>query len=426
MSKESLPISQQLLPDNVSLSGKGELLIGGCRVDQLIDKYQTPLFIYDEDHIRRRCQEIKTYFGDGASYATKAFSCRFLNRIINQEGLKFDVSTLGEMHAVLEADVDPSNLIVHGNNKSFAELTLAVERGVHRIVVDSFDELDRLRDVFNQTGRTADILLRVSPGVEAHTHEYTTTGTDDNKFGFTVSTGLADQAIKQAQKSPAVNLLGLHAHIGSQVLDVDCFKQAASVVIEFAKRYQIDELSLGGGLGVSYTAHDRSPSIADWSHSIRVAAQELGFDRPISVEPGRSIVAQAAITVYQVGTIKELPGLRTYVSVDGGMSDNPRPSLYQSVYEAFLPRAVRSPREQQVRLVGKHCESGDILIREAWLPSDLAVGDLVAIPVTGAYHYAMSSNYNRLPKPAVVFVKDGQSQLAIRRQTYQDLSSCEL
>jgi diaminopimelate decarboxylase len=270
------------------------------------------------------------------------------------------------------------------------------------------------------------VLLRVTPGVEAHTHHYVATGQDDSKFGLTVSSGLALKAVERAIASDALDLVGLHAHIGSQVFRVGSYAEALAVIADFAAPFGLPELSIGGGLGVAYVEGEVAPSITEWAAILRHAASDLGIDASLWAEPGRSIVAQAAITLYTAGTIKELAGIRTYVAVDGGMSDNPRPVLYGSGYETFAPARVAEDRSAKVRLVGKHCESGDVLVRDGWVPEGLAVGDIVATPVTGAYGHSMGSNYNKVLRPAVAFVSDGEARLVIRRETLDDLMATDV
>jgi diaminopimelate decarboxylase len=347
-------------------------------------------------------------------------------RLAHEEGLLLDVATGGEMHVALAAGVPADRLVVHGNNKSLDELRRAATAGVHHIVVDSFDELDRLDDLHAEGLPVPRVQLRVTPGVEAHTHEFVRTGQDDTKFGFTASSGAAREAVDRARRSPAVDLIGLHCHIGSNVFAVDSFTAAAGVMAEVAAPFDLPTLTLGGGLGVAYVDGEEAPTIAQWGRAVRKAAEEHGITADVYVEPGRAIVAAAAVTLYTAGTIKDLPGIRTYVAVDGGMSDNPRPVLYGSGYEAFLPRAALAARTRPVRIVGKHCESGDVLLREAHLPADLAVGDIVCTPVTGAYGHSMGSNYNKVPRPPVVFVRDGRARLVVRRETYDDLVRLDL
>jgi diaminopimelate decarboxylase len=292
---------------------------------------------------------------------------------------------------------------------------------VGRIVVDSFDELDRLAALHAEDGLRPKILVRATPGVEAHTHDFIRTGQVDSKFGFGVVAGDAARAVARAQDSPAVELVGVHMHIGSQVFVADFFHQAIDVVAPFVHEFELGELSIGGGLGVAYVEGEEAPTITQWARSVRDATEAAGITARVTAEPGRAIVASAAITLYTVGTIKELPDIRTYVSVDGGMSDNPRPVLYGSGYEAFLPRDPFADRERSVRIVGKHCESGDVLVREAAVPADLVVGDVLATPVTGAYGHSMGSNYNKVLRPAVVFVEGGNARAVVRRESLDDL-----
>jgi len=344
-------------------------------------------------------------------------------KLAHEEGMHLDVATLGELHVAKTAGVPPSDCVFHGNNKSVEELQTAMHAGVGRIVVDSFDEIDRIEAIHADTGLVASVLIRITPGVEAHTHEFIATGQDDSKFGFTVSTGLADQAIARAAESAAINLLGIHAHIGSQVFRVDSLRESARVLSEISQRYGLPELSVGGGLGVAYVGGEEAPTISQWGRSVLEATGEAGISSTVLAEPGRSIVAAAGMTVYEVGTIKQLEGIRTYVAVDGGMSDNPRPVLYGSGYEVFVPTRANADRPDTVRVVGKHCESGDIIIRDAAVPGDLAVGDLLVTPVTGAYGHSLASNYNKVTRPAVVFVRDGAARLVVRRETLDDLIS---
>ena len=300
---------------------------------------------------------------------------------------------------------------------------------MHHIVVDSFDELDRLDAIFT-SGVTAErrpaVLLRLTPGIHAHTHDFISTGQDDSKFGFTVSTGAAAEAIARARASRSVELVGVHCHIGSNVFRAESFAEAMAVMAGIANPLELPELVIGGGLGVAYVEGEEAPSITEWAAQVLKAAGEAKVRARVSVEPGRAIVAQAAVTLYTVGTIKHIDGVRTYVSVDGGMSDNPRPVLYGSGYEAFLPRSFEADRPMTARLVGKHCESGDVLVFDAQLPADTHVGDVLATPVTGAYGHSMASNYNRLLRPPVVFVRDGHARLVIRRETEADLLATDV
>ncbi len=415
----ALPLS--LLPDTAVVASDGRLSIGGCDLLELAERFGTPLFVYDEAHLRARCRESVAAFGDGVAYATKAFLCRAMARLAHEEGMHLDVATGGELHVALSAGVPPERLVLHGNNKSTAELRDARRARVGRIVVDSFDELDRLAALHAEDGLVPKVLVRVTPGVEAHTHEFVRTGQVDSKFGFGVAAGDAARAVGRATDSPAVELVGVHIHIGSQVFVADFFHEAVEVVAPWVREIGLPELSIGGGLGVAYVEGEEAPTITEWGTAIVTACREAGIEARVSAEPGRSVVAQAAVTLYTVGTIKEVPGVRTYLSVDGGMSDNPRPVLYGSGYEAFLPRAVDASRPRPVTIVGKHCESGDVLVREARVPADVAVGDVLATPVTGAYGHSMGSNYNKVLRPAVVFVADGQAREVVRRETVDDL-----
>jgi diaminopimelate decarboxylase len=416
-----LAVPQSLLPDTAREADDGSLFIGGCSVIELAQIYGTPLFIYDEEHLRRRCREAFAAFGDQTVYAGKAFLCLAMARLAHEEGLRLDVASGGELFVALSAGVPGDRLVMHGNNKSMDELREAAAAGVGRLVVDSFDELVRIETLHAETNHVFDVLIRVTPGIEAHTHHYVATGQDDSKFGFTLSSGLAAEAVSRARANPGVNLRGCHVHIGSQVFLVNSFAAALSAMAPFVRTHQLEELSMGGGLGVAYVEGEQAPSITEYGNVLRTAAAEVGLETALAVEPGRAIVAGAAITVYRVGTIKEVAGIRTYVAVDGGMSDNPRPVLYGSGYETFLPRAVKADRTRSVRVVGKHCESGDVLVRDGSVPEDIRVGDLLATPVTGAYGHSMGSNYNKVPRPAVVFVRDGNARVVVARESYDDL-----
>ena len=416
----------ELLPDTAEVGPDGGLWIGGCSVATLAAEHGTPLFVYDEEHLRARCREAVAAFGDGVAYATKAFLCRAMARLAHEEGMHLDVATAGEMHVALAAGVPPERLVLHGNNKSELELAAARTVGLGRIVVDSDDELDRLERLHRADGVVPRVLLRVTPGVEAHTHEFVKTGQDDSKFGFTLSTGKAAAAVDRSRASEAVELVGIHFHIGSQVFVADFFRQAVAVVAPWFNDLRLPELSVGGGAGVAYVAGEEAPTITDWGSAVRSACAEAGITARVTAEPGRAITAAAAVTVYTVGTVKELPGIRTYVAVDGGMSDNPRPVLYGSGYETLLVRAPTADRPRTVTVVGKHCESGDLLVRSAAVPEDLAVGDLLVTPVTGAYGHSMGSNYNKVLRPAVVFASGGEARLVIRRETPDDLLATDV
>lgn len=413
-----------LLPETASIDAAGQLTVGGCNVLDLAAEFGTSLFVYDEEHLRNRCREAVGAFGDGVAFAGKAFLCKAMAKLAHEEGMHIDVASGGELHVVLDAGVPADRIVLHGNNKSSGEIHAALDAGVSRIVVDSFDEIDRIEALEHPT--TAKVLLRVTPGVKAETHDFISTGQDDSKFGFGVSSGQAGLAVERAHSSDAMELIGIHNHIGSQVFRVESFAEALSVVAEFSEPLGLSELSVGGGLGVAYVEGESAPSISAWGAMIAEACDRLGVSAHVLAEPGRAIAAQAALTLYTVGTIKTLPDIRTYVAVDGGFGDNPRPVLYGSDYTTFLPRDPAADRPQRVRVVGKHCESGDILVRDAPVPADLSVGDVLATPVTGAYGQGMGSNYNKVLRPAVVFVRDGDARLVIRRETLDDLLATDL
>jgi diaminopimelate decarboxylase len=414
-------VSRHLLPLTATVADDGRMSVGGCDLLDLAAEHGTPLFVYDELHLRERCREAVSAFGGRASYASKAFLCKAMANLVHEEGLGIDVATGGELHIALAAGMPPEQIVLHGNNKSTDELRQALDAGVGRIVVDSDDELDRIESLVAAGGRRPTVLLRVTPGVEAHTHEYVMTGQDDSKFGFGLASGAAERALDRAQRSGAVDVAGIHAHIGSNIFLLSGFTKALEKLAPFVQASGVGELSIGGGLGVAYVEGEETPTFAAWAGVLHQAARDLGITTDLHVEPGRSIAAGAAITLYTVGTIKDLPGIRTYVSVDGGMSDNPRPVLYGSGYEAFLPRETEAARPVTATIVGKHCESGDVLVRDAQLPDDVRVGDVLATPVTGAYGHSMASNYNKVPRPPVLFVRDGEARTVVRRETLDDL-----
>ncbi len=418
-------LPRSLLPANATVDASGKLSIGGCDLVELAAEYGTPLFVYDEEHLRARCRQAVAAFGEGVSYASKAFLCGAMARLAHEEGMCLDVATGGELDLALAAGVPAGRLVMHGNNKSEAELRAALAAGVRRLVVDSFDELDRLDRLAAEGLEVPPLLVRVTPGVEAHTHEYLRTGIADSKFGFGLASGAAQAAVERLEASPH-RLAGIHAHIGSQVFDAGFFADAVAVLAPFVVPLGLDELSLGGGLGVAYVEGEEAPTIGEWAQEMLAACDAAGIESRVTTEPGRAIVAQAAVTLYRVGTVKDIPGVRTYVAVDGGMSDNPRPVLYGSGYEAFLPRETDAARPRPVRVVGKHCESGDIIVHHAMVPTDLAVGDVLATPVTGAYGHSMGSNYNMVVRPAVVFAAGGSAHLVVRRETYDDLKARDL
>ncbi|WP_419843040.1 diaminopimelate decarboxylase [Candidatus Poriferisodalis sp.] len=456
------PIPFRLLPDTAELTDRGHLRIGGCSLVELAAEFGTPLFVYDESHLRARCRAAVAAFDGCAAYAAKAFLCAAMARLAISEGIDIDVASGGELATVLRAFEDAGasggdvarRVVMHGNNKSVGELAMARAAGVGRIVVDSFAELDRLEELHRADGSVPRVLLRVTPDVRAETHEYISTGQADSKFGFGVGQGAAAEgaaglAVKRAAAMSSVELVGIHCHVGSQVFRVASLTRALDAVAAFAGAMfggtgfggtgsggagpaagPLRELSVGGGLGVAYVESEQAPTIAEWGQALTsrwaVLAEEHGLDARLVAEPGRAIAATAAVTIYTVGAVKEVPGVRTYVAVDGGYGDNPRPMLYGSDYTAFMPARADEPRPQRVRLVGKHCESGDVIVRSAPVPAGLAAGDLVATPVTGAYGYSMGAPYNRIGRPAVVFVAGGDARLVIRRETIDDLLALDV
>jgi diaminopimelate decarboxylase len=406
----------------------------GGALEALARDHGTPLFVYDEDDMRRRCHEYVANFGAGnVAYAGKAFLCSAMARLVADEGLQLDVATGGELHVALRAGFPADRIIFHGNNKSTEELEQALDAGVGRVVADSSDELDRLEHLATGRSTRPHVLVRVTPGVEAHTHEFIETGTDESKFGFIAAGGVALAAALRVARSPALELAGLHCHIGSQIYVLESYRLAMEIVVALAGEIEAEggtpvrELNLGGGLGVRYLLDDPDHTVAEYAATVRnacdAAVTATGLERPprLMVEPGRSISGPAAVTLYRVGTVKEIPGGRTYVAVDGGMSDNPRPVLYGAGYEAYLPTRINEPRPLVCSVAGKHCEQGDLVVADARLPEGVRVGDLLAVPVTGAYGYAMASNYNKVPRPAVVFVREGKARVVVRRETPEDL-----
>jgi diaminopimelate decarboxylase len=411
----------------------GVLTIGGVDVIALAEQFGTPAYILDEDDLRSRCREWREAFADGdVYYAGKAFLCLSVARWVIEEGLGLDVCTGGELAVALRAGVPTHRIVFHGNNKSVPELERAVDNRIGRVVVDSFEELARLAFVAERAEVRQPILLRVTPGVEAHTHEYVATGQEDQKFGFSLASGAAAEAVRRALRLPALELLGLHAHIGSQIFETQGFALAAHRMVGLLAEIKIEhgielaELNLGGGLGIAYTEADLPMPVAEAAERLRsIVASECasaGVTAPrLAVEPGRAISGPSTVTLYEVGTVKVLPGLRTYVSVDGGMSDNIRTALYDAHYTAALASRISDATPQPVTISGKHCESGDIVVKDVALPADLAPGDLIAVPASGAYHRSMASNYNHVPRPPVVAVRDGVARVIVRRETEDDL-----
>ncbi|HLU96592.1 MAG TPA: diaminopimelate decarboxylase [Thermobifida alba] len=411
----------------------GEITVGGVGVTELAREHGTPLYVLDEADFRARARDYRLAFHDAdVYYAGKALLTKAVARWVAEEGLKLDVCSGGELAVALAAGFPPERIGMHGNNKSEAELARALDVGVGRIIVDSFDEIDRLERLAAERGRVPEVLVRVTTGVEAHTHEFVATAHDDQKFGLSMSNGAAAEAVRRLLASEHVRLVGLHSHIGSQIFDTAGFEVAARRLSAFLTRIHAEhgvvlpELDLGGGLGIAYLPDDDPldpKTIAERLTSIvahECAAQNLPMPR-IAVEPGRAVAGPAGITLYEVGTVKNVEGIRTYVSVDGGMSDNIRTALYGAEYTCVLASRHSDAEPMLSRLVGKHCESGDIVVRDLYLPADVRPGDLVAVAATGAYCHSMASNYNHLPRPAVVAVREGRARTLVRRETEEDL-----
>ena len=432
---------QSILPVTAGVNTAGHLMLGGCDAVALAQEYGTPLYVFDEETLRGQCRAFtgafaRRYPPTMVAYAAKAYAGPALLRLVAEEGLGLDVVSGGELAIALAAGFPPERIHLHGNNKGADELREALAAGIGRIVVDNLDELELLNRIAGERGTTADILLRLSPGVDPHTHDKITTGILDTKFGMSVQTGDAAAAVARALAAPHLNLLGYHCHIGSQVFEKESYAQAVDVMLGFAAAmrarhgYTPEEFSPGGGFAVQYVAEWPAPAADVYAElvvdALQAACERHGLPLPrLFVEPGRAIVARAGVALYTVGTRKAIPGVRTYVSVDGGMADNIRPAIYDARYEALVAdRAPAAPTET-VTVAGKYCESGDILIRDIALAAPRA-GDILAIPASGAYCVPMSSNYNAALRPAIVFVKDGTARLVRRRETYEDLVRSEV
>lgn len=421
---------------SMKINSQGHLEIGGCDVIDLAHQWGTPLYILDEALIRKNCQEYLKAFSDGPTnnlviYASKALLIPALCRILQEEGLGLDVVSGGELYIALSAGFPAEKIFFHGNNKSLAELEFALKEGIGRIVIDNFYEIQLLQKLAQDKGYKPKVLLRLTPGIEAHSHEYIRTGQIDSKFGFTLANGDALRAVKTVLASELLQLKGLHCHIGSQILELEPFGHTAKVMMEFLHELRqetgwvAEELDLGGGLGIYYCQGDRPPAISDYAQIIRAqvksASETFNYPHPtIIVEPGRSLVGATGITIYTIGSIKEIPGVRKYIAVDGGMTDNPRPALYQARYEGLIANKANLLEQEVVSVAGRCCESGDMLIWDLKVPA-VEHGDILAISSTGAYTYSMSSNYNCLPKAAIILVNEGQAKLAVARECYADL-----
>jgi diaminopimelate decarboxylase len=429
---------KDVLPSTARLRSDGHLEIGGADTVELAQEFGTPLFVMCDQTFRERARAYRTAYPDAdVYYAGKAFLCVAMARMVAEEGLGLDVASGGELHTALKADFPPERIIFHGNNKSDAELMMGVEAGVGRIVADSTEELERLDRIAASRGRRVRVMLRVTPGVEAHTHEYIQTGQEDSKFGMSVEGGVALEAAKRASDLSNIEVLGFHSHIGSNITGVEAFLRTVEILAEFCANVRDacgivpSELNLGGGLGIAYTRGDFPARVDNFAEQMRAKlAEEMGrVDIPVprmAVEPGRWLVANAMVTLYTIGVVKEIPGIRTYVAIDGGMSDNIRPALYGARYEALLANKADVPADRVVTIAGAHCEQGDILIRDVSLPTSVRRGDVLAVPATGAYGFSMASNYNRFPRPAVIAVTDGHARYLVRRETYEDLTARDL
>ena len=428
-----------LFPLTAEVNSRGHLVIGGCDSAELAAEFGTPLYIFDEFSLSSKCAEFKTEFGGrypgtGVIYAAKAFMNTALARLFNEEGLGLDVVSAGELHIAREAGFPLDRVYFHGNNKSVEELKLALEWRVGRIVVDNLPELSMLDGLAGERGAKPDILLRLSPGVDPHTHRYIATGVIDSKFGFPMLG--AEEAVARAISAANLNLVGLHFHIGSLIHEVAPYELAIERVLDLAgemkKRhgFELKELDIGGGFAIQYTRDMPAPSVSTYAEVITARVigkcRELGLAPPrLTIEPGRAVVGQAGVALYRVGVIKEIPGVRRYVSVDGGMGDNIRPALYGARYEAVVANKMNEKETGEVTIAGKFCESGDILIRDISLPP-LVTGDIIAIPGSGAYCLPMGSNYNASLRPAVIMVREGKGRLIRRRETFADLTRCDL
>lgn len=421
----------------VKINEKNHLEIGGCDCLELASTYGTPLYVMDENLIRENCRMYKSaiekyYDGNGlVVYASKAFCTTAICKILEQEGLGLDVVSGGELYTAVTAGFPMERVYFHGNNKTCEELMLAVENNVGRIVIDNKEESVTLNEIASGSGKTVNVSFRIKPGIDVDTHEFISTGQVDSKFGMAIENGEAFETISNALKLSNLNVMSLHCHIGSQLFDVELFKSAAKVMLEFMEELkgklgiEIEELNLGGGFGVKYTEEDEEidydSCIGAVSEVVKSVCSQKGIKIPkIVIEPGRSIVAPAGITLYRIGSVKEIKNIRKYVAVDGGMTDNPRYAMYQAKYDAVIVNKPDAPRTEKVTIAGKCCESGDILVKDIMLPQ-VSVGDVLAVFTTGAYNYSMSSNYNRIPRPPVVLVKEGKARIIVKREDYKDV-----
>jgi diaminopimelate decarboxylase len=413
-----------VFPLTARVNERGHLEVGGCDVVELAERFGTPAYIYAEEDMRARARAYVEAFSARTDdfeviYASKALPITAVYRLMEEEGLSIDVASGGELQLALRAGVEPKRIFMHGNNKSERELRLAFDSGIGYLVLDSFTEIERAERLLD---RTQDVLIRVTPGIKASTHSYVQTGQLDSKFGFGLVDGLAEEAVRRVRASRRLNLVGIHAHIGSQIFELDPYVKTIQLLADFID-FECRLLNVGGGLGIAYTSEDEPASIEDYV-DVKVRGVQRAFDPAprVLIEPGRSLVGNAGVTAYRIGTIKEIPGVRTYVAVDGGMSDNLRPMLYGARYEATIADRAEAPATHVSTIAGMHCESGDLLIKDVALPEP-RVGDVLVTPATGAYGYAMANNYNGVPRPPVIFCKDGEARAVIRRETYEDLAA---
>lgn len=428
--------------DSLSVNDQGTLTIGGMDTVKLAEKYGTPLYVFDEDGIRENCRAYvksieENYGGNGlVLYASKAFSCLAMYKIAKEEGMGVDVVSGGELYTANKAGFPMERVYFHGNNKTMEEIKLGIALGVGVFVVDNLCELEHIDYFAAMEHKKVNVMLRIKPGIDAHTHSFIRTGQIDSKFGFALETGEALAAAKQAARMRGVNLVGVHCHIGSQIFDIEPFVLAAEVMVNFMAQVkeetgkELSQLNLGGGFGIKYTSDDKPVPYGEYmtkvANAVKDTCEKTGVTLPkIIIEPGRSIVGSEGITLYRIGNVKTIPDIRTYISVDGGMGDNPRYILYQSKYEFVCANKANEPKTKTVTVAGKCCESGDLLGENVEL-QDVVAGDYLAVLSTGAYNYSMASNYNRIPRPAAVMIKDGEDRLIIRRESYEDLAMNDL
>ncbi len=431
---------QRVFPETTEVNNRGHLAIGGCDLLELASQYGTPLYVFDEDMLRNRCRQFVQEFRARHQETTVVYACKAyvnpaLARIFIEEGLGLDVVSGGELAVAKAVDFPPEMVYFHGNNKGREELGESLAWNIGRVVVDSFHELELLDRLANEAGKVQEILIRVSPGVDPHTHAHTTTGILDSKFGFPIQTGQAEEAVRAALRSSNLKLVGLHFHLGSPIFELEPYKVAMELVLNFASRFReegltLQEISPGGGFAIAYTRDQEPPAVGDYAEAIVSTMLDtcgtLGMEAPrLVVEPGRSIVGPAGVALYRVGAVKDIPGVRKYVSVDGGMGDNIRPALYDAAYEAVVAGKMNMEPSDKVTIAGKYCESGDVLVRDITLPP-VEAEDVIAIPAAGAYCLSMSSTYNLNPRPPIVLAKGGEARLIRRREAYQDMMLCDV